>query len=155
VWALAEGGGELFVGTTSGLFFGAPSAFSGRGQALGRAALVLGTLPDDWVTALAYRDGTLFAGTYSAGVAGFRVDARSLAPSSVDPSLGYVNPAGLALLPDGRLAIATMDGLRCGVLGNTARLSTRASDVTAISANPTGGYWIATRLGLERRTGFD
>ena len=56
---------------------------------------------------------------------------------------------------DGRLAVATMDGLRYGAFGGTVRLPTRASDVTAISANPIGGYWIATRLGLERRSGFD
>jgi ligand-binding sensor domain-containing protein len=152
VWALAEGDGRLFAGTTSGLFFGPERAFSGRGRTLGRAAVVLDTLPDDWVTALAYRGGRLFAGTYSAGVAAFRVDASGLEKDELDTSLGYVNPAGLALLDDGRLAVATMDGLRVGALGRTGPVATRARDVTAFVSAP-DGFWIGTRSGLDFWTG--
>jgi ligand-binding sensor domain-containing protein len=153
VWALAEGDGRLFAGTTSGLFFGTEREFSGRGGALGRAAIVSDLLPDDWVTALAYRDGRLFAGTYSAGVTAFRLDASGLARDALDTSLGYVNPAGVFLLGDGRLAVATMDGLRVGALGRTGSIGTRARDVTAVVSAPSGGFWIGTRGGLDFWTG--
>ncbi len=149
VWALAEAGGRLFAGTTSGLFWGTRSEFSGKHAALGRAAIVLGTLPDDWVTALSYAGDTLVAGTYSAGIVAFRNTAAGLVAGGLDRSPGYVNPAGITRLDAECLAVATMDGLRLGPLDGTVPLPARARDVTAFIAAPKGGYWIGTRAGVE------
>lgn len=149
VWALAELGERLFVGTTSGLFWGAPAAFSGKQAELGRAAIVLGTLPDDWVTALAVRQTTLFVGTYSAGVAEFRNAAAELVATGAQATLGYVNPAGIATFGDECVAVATMDGLKLGEPSHAVPIPTRARDVTAFVPDPNGGFWIGTRAGLE------
>lgn len=149
VWAIAEVGERLFVGTTSGLFWGAPAAFAGKHAELGRAAIVLNTLPDDWVTALDSRDGELYVGTYSAGIAEFRNEAALPVPVEVDPTLGYVNPDGLVALGPACIAVATMDGLRLGAPGRMRPLATRARDVTAFVSDPHGGFWIGTRAGLE------
>jgi ligand-binding sensor domain-containing protein len=149
VWALAEVGGRLFAGTTSGLFWGAPAAFSSRHAALGRAAIVLGTLPDDWVTALGAYEDELLVGTYGAGVAEFRNGESGLAPARLEPALGYVNPAGITTLGPECAAVATMDGLRVGPMNGAVAIPTRARDVTAVVADPNGGYWIGTRAGLE------
>jgi ligand-binding sensor domain-containing protein len=150
VWSLASIDGRLFVGTTNGLFWGAPGAFTGKHPNLGRAAVVLNTLPDDWVTALAQRDGTLFVGTYNAGVAAFR-SPTPLVPVALDTTLGYVNPAGITALGAECIAVATMDGLRLGAPGHTVPLATRARDVTAVVPDPHGGLWIGTRSGLDFR----
>jgi len=149
VWALAEDGDRLFAGTTSGLFWGAPTAFSRAHAELGRAAVVLNTLPDDWVTGLAYRDGTLTVGTYSAGIAVLGATAMALEPSALDPAPGYVNPAGVVALDGGCLALATMDGLRVGAPNHTHTVPTRTRDVTAFVPDPRGGFWIGTRAGVE------
>jgi hypothetical protein len=42
-----------------------------------------------------------------------------------------------------------MDGLRVGALGNMSRVETLASDVTAVVAAPAGGYFVATRRGVQ------
>lgn len=153
VWALVEVGGRLFAGTTSGLFWGAPAAFSGKHEALGRAAIVLGTLPDDWVTALGYDGDRLLVGTYSAGVAEFRNTDSGLSPVGLDTALGYVNPAGIAVLGADCVAVSTMDGLKLGRLNGTVSIRTRARDVTAFVPNPNGGFWIGTRAGVESWAG--
>jgi ligand-binding sensor domain-containing protein len=149
VWALAEANGRLFAGTTNGLFWGTPTAFSGKHAALGRAAIVLGTLPDDWVTALSYEGDTLVSGTYSAGLAAFRATPAGLVSEDLDASPGYVNPAGITRLETGCIAVATMDGLRLGRVNETILIPTRARDVTAFISDPNGGYWIGTRAGVE------
>lgn len=148
VWALAEYDGRLFVGTTHGLFWGARAAFTARGK-LARASVVQGSLPDDWVTALLHRDGELYVGTYNAGVVRFRSQANATLSADLQrPALGYVNPGGIYDLGDGQLAIASMDGLWHGALGQERRLPTRSADVTAV-ARTKSGYFIATRQGLE------
>lgn len=149
VWSLAEADGRLFVGATNGLFWGPRAAFGPSGPRLERAAVVLGTLPDDWVTALLATPGKLLVGTYNAGVVRFARGSERLAPDGQDRTLGYVNPAGLFALSDRRLAVASMDGLHAGALGRTSHFRTRASDVTALAPALDGGYWVGTRDGLE------
>jgi ligand-binding sensor domain-containing protein len=149
VWSLAEAEGKLFVGTTNGLFWGAAAAFAPGGARLERAALVLGNLPDDWVTALLAQDGRLLVGTYNAGAVSFAIGASGLAVDGADPSLGYVNPAGLVALDASGLAVATMDGLRIGRLGETRLLETSTPDITALAPAIGGGYWVGSRRGLE------
>jgi ligand-binding sensor domain-containing protein len=149
VWSLAENDGRLYVGTTNGLFWGEPVAFGpGQGK-LQRAAVVLGTLPDDWVTALLVVPGRLLVGTYNAGAVRFVLGSNELESDGHDPALGYVNPAGLFAFGEKGLAVASMDGLRSGAFGGTARLATSTSDVTAIAPALGGGYWVGTRHGLE------
>ncbi len=150
VWAIAEADdGTLLVGTTSGLFWGKAGGFAEQGATLKRAAIVTGSLPDDWVTALLHREGHVYVGTYNAGTASFRLEADQLRSEGVDPVPGYVNPAGLLALGEGNFAIATMDGLRAGTPGRTSVIETKARDITALVAAPKGGYWIGTRQGLE------
>jgi ligand-binding sensor domain-containing protein len=149
VWSLAEAGGQLFVGTTNGLFWGDPAAFALGGGKLHRAAVVLGDLPDDWVTALLATPDQLLVGTYNAGVVRFALGSSKLVSDARDRALGYVNPAGLFALGEQRLAVASMDGLHTGVLGRTTRRPTKARDVTAIAPARGGGWWIGTRRGLE------
>ena len=149
VWALAESDGALFVGSSNGLFWGEPRAFASGGEKLERASLVMGNLPDDWVTALLRRDNALFVGTYNAGVVRFRLDARRLVSDEADPALGYVNPAGLAALDETGLACASMDGLRTGPFTKSSLVPTENRDVTAVVPAIGGGYWVGTRQGLE------
>jgi ligand-binding sensor domain-containing protein len=150
VWAIAEADdGTLLVGTTSGLFWGNAAAFAQQGANLKRAAIVTGSLPDDWVTALLHEKGRLYVGTYNAGTASFHLEADQLRSDGVDPLPGYVNPAGLFALGEGNLAIATMNGLRSGTPGRTNMIQTNARDITALVSAPKGGYWIGTRQGLE------
>jgi ligand-binding sensor domain-containing protein len=149
VWALAEAeDGVLYVGTTNGLWFGSAAAFQGLPQ-LERRAMVDGSLPDDWVTALAIRKGELFAGTYNAGVVRFERAAKTLVASGADASLGYVNPAGISVLPDGELAVSTMRGLRIGAWGDFRRVATLGSDVTGIVQTGDGRRWAASRRGVN------
>ncbi|MGC4093668.1 MAG: hypothetical protein QM756_38365 [Polyangiaceae bacterium] len=154
VWALAESAsGELFVGTTSGLYWAKTSALlQPERPLLERASLVSGELPDDWVTAIHARGDELYVGTYNAGVVGFRRGTSGLLALGTDASLGYVNAGGIGSFADGRLWVATMDGLRIGTLGSFATLPTLGRDVTAVvEAHASGEHWIATRRGLERR----
>ncbi len=149
VWSLAEASGQLFVGTTSGLFWGEPEAFAGGGAKLERAAVVLGNLPDDWVTALLVTPAQLLVGTYNAGVVRFSRRGGKLVSDRQERALGYVNPAGLFALGEQRFAVASMDGLHAGGLGSTSPISTKTRDVTAIAPARGGGYWIGTGRGLE------
>lgn len=149
VWALAEGGdGTLFVGATNGLFWGRDEAFAAGGGGLSRSSVVSGGLPDDWVTALLFQGDRLQVGTYNAGIVSFLFDRGELRAPELDPSPGYVNPAGLSALSDGRLAIATMDGLRAGTATRTTVVHAKTQDVTAVVASGSEGYWVGTRRGL-------
>lgn len=149
VWALAENADQLYVGTTNGLFWGARADFA-RSRKLARASVVQRSLPDDWVTALLPLAGGLYVGTYNAGVVRLRSEnnGNTLVPDLTRPVLGYVNPGGIYDLGNGQLAVASMDGLWHGALGQERRLPTRSPDVTAV-ARTKSGYWIATRQGLE------
>jgi len=148
VWALAAREGSLFVGSTSGLFWGKVADFV-RGGVLGRASLVQGTLPDDWVTALLSQGETLYVGTYNAGLESFRIQPEQISPEASDRRPGYVNAAGIIALTGGELAIASMDGLFLGPLAHTQLRATRSRDVTAVARANGGGYWVGTRQGLE------
>jgi ligand-binding sensor domain-containing protein len=147
VWALAESPERLYVGTTNGLFWGERAAFD-SGTKLERASVVQGTLPDDWVTALLYRERELYVGTYRAGVARFSEQKRAPEPAGVALVYGHVNPSGLFALEDGALTVASMEGLWHGPFENPARIPTRTADVTG-AATLEGKRWIATRRGLE------
>jgi ligand-binding sensor domain-containing protein len=150
VWALAEDtDGTLFIGATNGLFWGDARAVRNGQAKLGRASIVTGTLPDDWVTALLLQGGRLHVGTYNSGLVSFHAAAGQLSADSADPSLGYVNPAGVVATRDNELAFATMDGLRSGMPGDTTLNETQGRDITAILPAWQGGYWLGTRQGLE------
>jgi ligand-binding sensor domain-containing protein len=155
VWSLAEADGVLYVGTTSGLYWGPTRALlraTAEAPPFERASLVGGELPDDWVTALLASRGELLVGTYNAGLATFRIEGDRLVPAANDASLGYVNAAGIVRLADGRVAVATMDGLRVGAPGSFVSVPTRGRDVTALLPSSTpGSYWVATRRGLEQK----
>lgn len=150
VWSLAEGDdGALFVGTTSGLWFGRPETFRASGASgLRRISMVDGALPDDWVTALAVRGKDLFVGTYNAGLVRFRRQGGELISTGTDASAGYVNAAGITLLPGGDLAVSTMDGLRVGAFGSLRRTPTLGADVTAVAVASSGTRWVASRRGV-------
>lgn len=149
VWSLAESReGTLFVGASNGLFWGDAHAARQGGQ-LSRASIVTGALPDDWVTALLVQGSHVRVGTYNSGVVSFHWLAGHLSTESADPTLGYVNPAGVLATSEDTLAFATMDGLRTGVLGDTQLRETKGRDITAILPAWQGGYWIGTRHGLE------
>jgi ligand-binding sensor domain-containing protein len=153
VWALAQASdGTVFVGATNGVHYAPASVFageSGAGLTMARAAMVTGDLPDDWVTALAVDGESLHVGTYNSGVTSFRALHGALARTSEATALGYVNPAGIVAVADGRLAVATMDGLRVGGGSTWATVQTDVKDVTSVLAVPgTGMHWVATRHGV-------
>lgn len=139
-WALAKDGATLYVGTTSGLYAGAP------GGAWRRFSVATGELTDDWVTALVTGKEGVFVGTYAGGVVRIGSDGKA-APLGG----GYVNPDGLTL-HGGRLFVATMDGLLVKPAADASPLSLRTGlatgrDVTA--ARFVGdAAWIASRRGI-------
>lgn len=151
VWALAESpDGTLFVGATNGLFWSSARDGVRSAQKWQRAALVTGQLPDDWVTALLHHDGKLHVGTYNGGAVSFAHDGEALVSLTEERAAGYVNPAGITHLHGAEVALATMDGLRIGLPGQTRRRATQAKDITAVLlAWEGGGYWLGTRQGLE------
>lgn len=159
VWALAVGPDKtLYIGTTSGLFYAPLVSLRTRAvsESLGklpfkRASMVSGDLPDDWVTALASDGGTLHVGTYNAGIVTFKRAGDSLKKESTHPSLGYVNPAGITVLPSGELAVSTMSGLQVGSsvdAGVFRKVPTLGDDVTGVLRTSSGRAWIATRRGV-------
>jgi two component regulator with propeller domain len=132
VWAFAETpDGALWLGTTTGLYRSA-------GDTWQRFAMATGQLRDDWVTALAVRDGEVYAGTYHGGIT--KLD-RELAASQVGD--GWINPGGLTFDGD-RLLAATMDGL---YTGTTAIGPLPGKDTTA-ALRVGGALVVATRRGL-------
>jgi ligand-binding sensor domain-containing protein len=151
VWALAEAGEALYVGTTSGLFWGRGEDFQ-AGARLPRASVVQGSLPDDWVTALLARGDELYVGTYSAGVARFHARAGELTAGATNRALGHVNPGGLVTLGGGELAVASMEGLWRGSFSAPVRSRAHQDDTTALAPRPgaEGTYWVGTRRGLEQ-----
>ena len=142
VTAVLAQGETLLLGTTGGLFIGS-------GQHFERLSVASGHLPDDWVTALAARGSTLYAGTYNAGVvklertpAGFHAERLGG---------GYVNPAGLTMT-GGTLDVSTMDGLLVSTQGG--RLERRdgvalGRDVTGVAVSAFGTF-VASRRGVTK-----
>lgn len=145
VWAVAQGhDGADWLGTTRGVFHI-------RDSVVTRYRVASGELPDDWVMALAVADDGVFVGTYKAGVirlvmSGDEVIAKPLGK-------GWINPSGLHW--DGTtLRAATMYGAFRGDGVNPAWQSTTQGlgrDTTAFQPTASGGEWIVTRRGLERR----
>jgi ligand-binding sensor domain-containing protein len=149
VWALAEADdGTVFVGATNGLYYGLLDSLFDDPTGCARVGMITGGLPDDWVTALAIEQTTLHVGLYHAGLVSFGWGSGKLVPERADPTLGYVNPGGLRVLADGRLAVATMEGLRIGTPGAYRTLYTPERDVTALVPSGPGRYWVGTRAGI-------
>jgi hypothetical protein len=166
VWAVAEGArGTLLLGTSRGLLVGTeesrgvadhgapvpepPSTDEPRPWLL--LSMASGDLDDDWITALAVRGRTIFAGTYNAGVTAVTMDVAGLSREQLGG--GYVNFGGL-LVQGGTLYAATMNGLLMRPVAGegTWRPAPRAApgrDVTAI-APADGKLWVASRRGLAR-----
>ena len=136
------GGSRLSIGSAEGL------AVRGRNGTF-ELATSDGTLPDDWVTAVEYVDGSLFVGTYNAGVTRIEQNVASVAVPDVWVNAGAMRAVGRVLLvgtldeglvqlgTDGPTFLTTADGLP-------------DNDVTSVFAEPDGTVWIATRGGLAR-----
>ena len=155
VWSLAASpDGTLFVGTARGVYWANEFTFRNfTASALHRASMVTGDLADDWVTALATRGSELVVGTYNAGIASFERTGDTLQKSVADLSLGYVNFGGLTVLPNGELAVATMNGLHVGRMGSFRRVPTLGVDTTAVAVNAQHQgktKWVASRRGISR-----
>lgn len=155
VWALArDAGGLLYVGTTSGVYIAPTASFMTEAAdkvAFQRLSMARGELPDDWVTALAVQGSSIHVGTYNAGLVSFKREADVLKRDAAHPSLGYVNPAGISVLPNGELAISTMSGLKVGRASETGvfrHVATLGDDVTAVLPTRSGTSWVATRRGV-------
>jgi ligand-binding sensor domain-containing protein len=152
VWAIAEAGGSLWLGTTTGLYRGPATAWTSKDGSDDSAAMLdrwqrmsvaTGHLKDDWVTAIAVKGDVVWVGTYNGGVS--RIDGDT----ATQLGGGWVNPSGLVWDGD-RLLAATMDGLVIGD-GHTATWTTKRAlpgrDTTgAVRVGQT--LWVATRRGL-------
>ena len=145
-WALAASpDGTLFIGTSTGLYWGKDGRFQ-------RASVSTGDLKDDWVTAIAVHGNDVFVGTYSAGVTRLTFDGSAARPRATHLGGGYVNPDGLTLRGTDLLA-STMDGLLVrSVASDVAAWQTRLDastgrDVTAARVVGTA-LWVASRRGI-------
>ncbi len=156
VWAIADGSaGTLWLGTTTGLYHGAATAWAGKdggdasvAGAWTRFSVASGALRDDWVTAIATRGDAVWVGTYKGGVTRIDLTSATVATALGD---GWINPAGLVWDGD-HLLVSTMDGLRSGDGATNAWTTTSGlpgRDVTA-SVRIGGTLWVATRRGLAR-----
>jgi hypothetical protein len=150
VWAIAEAGGALWLGTTTGLYRGPAQAWAAKdddgAQAWTRFSVASGALADDWVTALTARGSVIYAGTYKGGVAA--IDAATGAATPLGG--GWINPGGLAWDGD-RLAACTMDGLVESDGAHpvwTAITGLPGKDTTAFVRAADGARLVATRRGL-------
>jgi hypothetical protein len=165
VWAVAEGpDGTLLLGTSRGLllgerdrrgvvFRGAPGGGAGaEARPWLHVAMATGDLADDWITALAVRDGTIYVGTYNAGVTMLtQREDKSFATKHLGG--GYVNAGGL-LVDRGTIFAATMSGLLARPADGsgdwkTASRAAPGKDVTAL-ALAGDRLWVASRRGLSR-----
>lgn len=154
-WAVAEGeGGVVYLGTTTGLYWGRlhPTGTVGPFE---RASLASRELSDDWVTALASDGSDLYVGTYAKGVVRLRWGADGPLRSRPRATLlggGYVNPAGL-LVAGGSIYAATMDGLLTRARADdvapwrAVHGAAPGRDVTA-SRVLSGERWTSSRRGI-------
>jgi ligand-binding sensor domain-containing protein len=158
VWAIAEAGGSLWLGTTTGVYRGPATGWSTKDGADDAAAVAerwqrfsvaTGHLKDDWITALAVKDGVVFAGTYNGGVARLADDGDRIVATQL--AGGWINPSGLRWDGD-RLLASTMDGLVAGDGAHptwTAIRDLPGKDTTA-ALRIDRTLWVATRRGLAR-----
>src|SRR5262249_24635519 len=115
-------------------------------------AMATGDLEDDWITALAVRGRTIYAGTYNAGVTALTMDeAGAFTDAAQHLGGGYVNTGGL-LVARGKLFAATMNGLWMRPAEGegawqTASRAAPGKDVTAVVAAG-DRLWVASRRGL-------
>ncbi len=145
--ALADCGAQLCVGAVDGLWL-----YDGE-RAVHRSSAD-DTLPSDWVTAVAYADGTTWAGTFDAGLA--RVGVRRYAPEDGLPE-GRVQPHGLAVsggfavaaTPLGLLLVSETEEVSLVVEGLPAR------ELTSVLPSAYGGVWVGYRGGASRIVWFE
>lgn len=150
VWALTEdAAGGLWLGSSWGLY----QQHAGK---IRRFSVATGHLSDDWVTALATRQGRVWVGTYRHGVD--RLDLQEDGSwQATALGGGWINLGGLRLDAD-RLLAATMDGLKIKSLatGGVAAAApiwqlvqgaAPGRDVTATVAGD-GQLWVASRRGI-------
>ena len=150
VYSLAATPDGVLAGTIGGLW-------SLRDHTAKRFRYETGELPDNWVNALLRNpDGTVWAGTYDAGLA-IRAPDGSWAHLSEDAGLpgGWVNPGAMAALPDGSVLVGTLGAglMRVTADGHVDRWTTAdglaGDDVTDVSVDG-DTVWVATRSGLSR-----
>jgi ligand-binding sensor domain-containing protein len=109
-----------------------------------------GSLPSDWVTAIAADPTGVWAGTFDAGLARLSPAHRRFAPSDGLPD-ARIQPHALAL--SGALAYA---GTPAGILelhDGSAALVTEglpSAEVTALVPAPGGGLWMGHQGGAAR-----
>lgn len=137
-------GNEYWVAGLRGLI-------RGRGSSWDRATEINGRLPDSWVTALLSVGGSVWVGTYDAGL--LEINDRWQWRTLVSDA--WVNPNALTAIDSG-VAVGTMgDGLLLfeSATGRWRRMTTAdglpSDDVTALRADGRD-LWVGTRAGLAR-----
>lgn len=113
-------------------------------------------LADNAVTAIAAApDGTVWVGTFNAGVSSFK-DGK-FSNYGVDDGLGFNNGNGLAIAPDGSVWAATTGGLahiEDGTITNYKKADGLVyDDVRSVLVTPEGVVWAGTSSGVSRSDG--
>jgi hypothetical protein len=135
--------GTLYIGTTSGLYFGKDGTFA-------RASVATGELEDDWVTSIAVDGSDVFVGTYAKGVTHLHFENGK--PKATQLGGGYVNDDGLTIA-NGMIYAATMEHVLVRPKNDdAAKWESRATlspgrDVTAVRFVGTD-TWVASRRGI-------
>lgn len=147
VWAIAEDDDEtLWLGTTHGLV-----AWPKEGRWTSYSMLK-GTLPDDWITAVAVDGDAIWVGTYAQGVARLGRDEHGAWVRQAWLGGGRINPGGLTL-QGSELVASTMSGLRRrprhddGAAWQDEPRAATGRDVTAVMLVG-ATRWVASRRGL-------
>jgi len=112
VWAIAEAGGQLWLGTTTGVYRGPATAWTSKDGSDDSAAMLdrwqrmsvaTGHLKDDWVTAFAVRGDVVWVGTYNGGVARIDGDTATLLGGRLgQPERAHLGWRSPARVDDGR-----------------------------------------------------
>ncbi|MBI5544090.1 MAG: hypothetical protein HY901_09395 [Deltaproteobacteria bacterium] len=141
--ALADCGPRLCIGALDGLW-------QWDGSTATRLGADTGSLPSDWVTAIAFGSNTLWAGTFDAGLAQLHPTHRRLALSDGLPE-ARVQPHALVVG-----AKATWAGTPQGILelrDDSAALASEglpSREVTALALAHAGGLWMGYADGAAR-----
>jgi ligand-binding sensor domain-containing protein len=146
VWSVAvtEDDG-LWFGTSRGLWHRDPDG-------LWRSyTMASGHLDDDWVTSVAVGEGTVWVGTYAAGVSRLRPSAsRPGGYAAAQLGGGRINPGGVTVA-EGTVWVSTMQGLltrRVDKGGPWTRMNPLpGQDVTSVRLAD-DRVWVTTRSGL-------
>ncbi|MHB8874407.1 MAG: hypothetical protein ACYC8T_12030 [Myxococcaceae bacterium] len=142
--ALAGCGEVLCVGASDGLWTFDESLFA-------RQSSGSGALPTDYVTAVAFAEGAIWAGTFDAGLS--RLGAKGARRFALEDGLpeGRVQPRALAVSGDTAYA-ATPSGLLVVRESGVALVSEGLprAELTAARAALQGGVWVGYRGGVAR-----